>query len=73
MKLNVLTRKQAPTPAVAMTTPAIAGPITREALRRPELRATAFGSSLRPTISKVRDWRPGASSTRATPPTAARM
>ena len=54
-----------------MTSPAIAGPITREPLKRPELSATAFGSSRGPTIWKVSDCRPGASNARAMPPSAA--
>ena len=63
--------KQRPVPTVAITTPAIAGPITREPLKRPELSATAFGSSRGPTIWNVSDWRPGASKASATPPRAA--
>ena len=43
----------------AMTRPAIAGPMIREPLKRPELRATAFGSYAGPTIWNVSDWRPG--------------
>ena len=42
--------KQIPVPATAITTPAIAGPITREPLKRPALSATAFGSERGPTI-----------------------
>ena len=55
-----------------MTTPATAGPTTREALKRLAFRATAFGSSSRPTIWKVSACRPGASKTSAVPPSAAR-
>ena len=46
-KLTAFTTKQNPTPATAIVIPASAGPITREALKRPELSATAFGSSSR--------------------------
>ncbi len=55
-----------------MMTPAIAGPMIRDALTRPEFSATAFGSSFGPTISNVSDWRPGPSSTKAMPPSVAR-
>src|SRR3954463_13426673 len=48
-KLTALTAKQAPTPAAAITTPPIAGPTTREALKRLAVSATAFGSSSLPT------------------------
>ncbi len=72
-KLTAFTTKQSPVPTAAMTSPAIAGPITREPLKSPELSATAFGSSRGPTIWKVSDWRPGASKASATPPSAARM
>ena len=64
--------KQIPVPASAMTTPAIAGPITREPLKRPAFSATAFGSERGPTIWYVSDCRPGASKARVTPPSAAR-
>ena len=70
-KLNVLTTKHGPTPATAITIPASAGPTTREALSKPELSATAFGSSFGPTISNVSDCRPGASSTSVIPPSRA--
>ena len=49
----------------------MAGPTTRAALNRLELSATAFGSSSRPTISKVSAWRAGASSTSTVPRSAA--
>ncbi len=42
--------KQTPVPARAMTTPAIAGPITRDPLKSPAFSATAFGSERGPTI-----------------------
>ena len=70
-KLTALTTKQSPVPTSAITTPAIAGPITREPLKSPELSATAFCSSFGPTIWNVSVWRPGASKTRTSPPTAA--
>ena len=62
-KLTALIAKQTPTPQAAITTPASAGPTTREALKRLAFSATAFGSSSRPTIWKVSAWRPGASKT----------
>ncbi len=64
-KLIALIRKQTPTPKAAMMTPASAGPITREPLKRLAFSATAFGSSWRPTIWNVSACRPGASKTRA--------
>ncbi len=70
-KLTALTAKQSPVPTAAMSSPAIAGPTTRDALNRPELSATAFCSSVGPTIWNVRVWRPGASTTRTSPPSAA--
>jgi hypothetical protein len=48
-----------------MTTPPSAGPAMRAMLNRLELSAIAFGSSSRPTIWNVSDWRAGASSTSA--------
>ncbi len=54
-------RKQIPTPVVAISTPAIAGPKIREALKRLELSAIALGSSERPTIWMVKAWRTGVS------------
>ena len=63
--------KQIPVPATAMITPAIAGPITREPLKRPAFRATAFGSSRGPTSWNVSDCRPGASKASVMPPSAA--
>ena len=59
----MLIAKQTPTPHAAMTTPAKAGPTTRDALKRLAFSATAFGSSSRPTIWKVSACRPGASKT----------
>ncbi len=50
----------------------MAGPTTREPLKRPAFRATAFGSELLPTIWNVSDCRPGASNASVTPPSAAR-
>ncbi len=49
-KLKALITKQIPVPATAITTPAIAGPITREPLKSPAFSATAFGSERGPTI-----------------------
>ena len=68
----MLTRKQMPVPPRPMITPAIAGPMIREPLKRPVFSAIAFGSSSRPTIWNVNAWRPGASSTSALPPRNAR-
>ena len=70
-KLTALSTKQTPIPAVAMIAPAIAGPITREPLKSPAFRATAFGSDLGPTIWYVSDCRPGASKASVIPPSAA--
>ena len=64
-------RKQSPTPAVAMISPPIPGPMIREALNRLELRATALGSSRRPTICTVNAWRDGVSRTITRPLSAA--
>ena len=71
-KLTALTTKHRPVPTAAIRSPASAGPITREALKRPELSATAFCSSDWPTIWKVSVCRPGASKTSTSPPSAAR-
>ncbi len=54
-KLKELMTKQTPVPATAITTPAIAGPITRAPLKRPALSAIAFGSERGPTIWYVSD------------------
>ncbi len=66
-KLTAFSRKQAPGPAAAMTAPPSAGPTMRAPLKRLELRATALGSSLRPTIWNVRAWRAGWSRTSERP------
>ena len=50
-----------PTPAVAMSSPAMAGPKMRDALKRLELSAIALGSSGLPTIWMVNAWRTGVS------------
>ncbi len=71
-KLKAFRTKQIPVPAAAITSPAIAGPITREPLKRPALSATAFGSEWRPTIWNVSDCLPGASNASVMPPSAAR-
>ena len=63
--VTVLIAKQTPTPKAAISTPAKAGPTTRDALKRLAFSATAFGSSSRPTIWNVSAWRPGASKTSA--------
>ena len=49
-KLTAFATKQKPSPIAAITRPPSAGPITREALKRLELSAIAFGSSAGPTI-----------------------
>ena len=64
-KVTALIAKQTPVLKAAISAPAIAGPTTLEALKRLAFSATAFGSSARPTIWKVRACRPGASKTRA--------
>ena len=66
-KLIALTRKQTPTPAKPRRIPATDGPRIRDALKRLELSAIAFGSVSRPTIRYVSCWRDGASSTRIAP------
>ena len=48
-------------------TPASDGPKMRDALKRLELSAIAFGSASRPTILYVSCWRDGTSSTRTSP------
>ena len=70
-KLTAFDAKHQPTPTAAITMPPSAGPAMRAMLKRLELSATAFGSSSRPTIWNVRDWRAGASSTSAVPISAA--
>ena len=67
----MLIAKHQPAPTAAIRTPANAGPKIRAMLKRLELSATAFGSSSRPTIWKVRFWRDGASKTSAVPVKAA--
>jgi hypothetical protein len=49
-KLTALTMKQTPTPAKPRMMPASDGPKMRDALKRLELSAIAFGSASRPTI-----------------------
>ena len=58
-KLAALTRKHTPTPAVAMRTPATAGPMARAALVKTLLRLTAFCTRSRPTISGTNVCRAG--------------
>ena len=48
-KLNAFSAKHAPTPTVAIRTPAIAGPTMRVALFKLALSAIALGNSERPT------------------------
>ncbi len=54
-------KKQVATPSVRMSTPPIAGPITRAEFMSTLLRLTAFGSSSIPTISETKVWRAGLS------------
>ncbi len=69
-----MARKQIGTPTAAITSPAIAGPITADALKTEELSAIAFMRSCRPTISMTNDWRAGTSNTLMAPvPNAATM
>ena len=70
-KLTALIAKQTPTPAAAITRPAMAGPMTRAPLKSDEFSAIAFGSCSRPTIWYVSAWRLGASKTRPIPPASA--
>ena len=71
-KLTALSRKQAPTPTEAISTPAIPGPTMRDALKTLVLSAIAFGSSARPTSWYTSAWRPGESKTWAIPAKRAR-
>ena len=48
-------------PKKPMVRPATAGPMIRAPLKTAELRATAFATSPRPTISTVNAWRVGMS------------
>ena len=58
-KLAALTRKQTPSPTLAMSRPATAGPTVRATLTSTELRLTALRRCLEPTISIMNDWRAG--------------
>jgi hypothetical protein len=66
-----LRKKHAAIPAPLITIPAIAGPITRVALKADELSAMAFIKSSFPTSSTMNDWRAGISKAATTPTTAA--
>ena len=54
-------KKQVDTPTVRMSTPPMAGPITRAEFIRTLLRLTALGKSSIPTISETKVWRAGLS------------
>ncbi len=58
-KLPELIRKQVPVPTVAISRPAIAGPIARATLTSTELRLTALRRCSAPTISIMNDCRAG--------------
>ena len=58
-KLTALTRKQTPTPTVAMRMPATAGPTARAAFTSTEFSVTALRRSRWPTISRTNAWRAG--------------
>ena len=73
MKLKALTRKQTPSPTVAMRIPAIAGPIARATLTSTELRLTALRRCSAPTSSIMNDWRAGFSKALLRPSIAARI
>jgi len=64
-----LIAKQPPSPMVATSTPANAGPMTRAALKAAELSAMAFERSSLPTSSTRNDWRTGRSKALMTPNT----
>jgi len=60
---TALTRKAHDRPAVAMSTPARAGPTMRDAFTMMLFRATAFATSSGPAISMTKLWRDGLSMT----------
>ena len=72
-KLAALTRKQTPSPTVAMRIPATAGPIARATLTSTELRLTALRRCSAPTSSIMNDWRAGFSKALLRPSRAARI
>src|SRR4051794_29014620 len=64
--------KHAAIPTVPRSTPAIAGPTIRAALKMEELRAMAFVKSSGPTNSTAKAWRVGMSNALTTPRMSAR-
>ena len=56
-----LMKKHVATPSVRMSTPPMAGPITRAEFISTLFRLTALGSRSRPTISDTNVWRAGLS------------
>ena len=62
-----LTQKQAAMPTVAMRMPPSAGPMMRDRLKLPELRAMALPRSSRPTSSTTSAERVGLSTAMKTP------
>ncbi len=72
-KLAPLTTKHQPSPTVAISTPATAGPIARATFVIVELRLTALRRSPGPTISSTNAWREGFSKQLLSPSTKANM
>lgn len=66
-KETALRRKEGAIPAVAISTPAAAGPSSRPVLNMALLRATALAISSGPTISMTNAWRVGMSIMCTTP------
>ena len=60
-KESALRRKQGPTPKVAITSPALAGPRIRAEWIRTLFRLTALTTRYEPTISIAKLWRAGLS------------
>ena len=66
-KLAALSRKTGPVPTQAMSTPAMAGPVSRAVLKDAEFRDTALATVSCPTSSETKAWRAGASMALASP------
>ena len=60
---TALTKNTHDVPTVAISTPAIAGPVMRAEFATALFSATAFASRSRPTISSTNEWRAGSSTT----------
>ena len=64
---TALSTKAGATPTRAISSPPIAGPTMRAALKEAEFSATALARSALPTISTMNDWRAGESNVWARP------